>query len=100
MLFSEFTEQLTKLGLVPKKSSLATSAKAVGKSLLKRGVAALVKVGTLGVVDLRDMKDELAKAQTEAIAEAAGDVTGDLVKEYAATKRSIEDFKAELTILS
>jgi len=44
VLFSEFTEQLSSLGLAPGRSKLAQSAKAVGKSLLRHGVPAVVKI--------------------------------------------------------
>jgi hypothetical protein len=96
VLFSEFNEQLASLGLAPGRSRLAESAKAVGKILVRHAVPAAVKITTLGVVDLKDIADQIEKASREEIAKAAGEIGSDFVSEYIATKKSVEEFRRAL----
>ena len=67
--------------------------KKVGARVAVRAVPALIKAGTLGILDLSDVAEEAISSATEKIAEEE-------IKRYVESKESIERFRRELELFS
>lgn len=87
----EMSEGLQGLIGVSKKTNDAwEKAKAAGKQIAKRGIPALIRIGTAGVIDADKMvEDEMVKA--------AGSLAGDALDNYLQQKAAIAEFHNTLT---
>lgn len=64
--------------------------KAAGKQIVKRGLPALVRIGTAGIIDAdKIIEDEITKA--------AGSLAGDALDNYLQQKKAIDEFHFSLT---
>lgn len=64
--------------------------KAAGKQIAKRGIPALIRIGTAGIIDAdKIIEDEIAKA--------AGSLAGDALDHYLQQKEAISEFHKSLT---
>lgn len=86
----EMNEGLKALIGANKKASEAWDrAKAAGKQIAKRGIPALVRIGTAGIIDTEKIiEDELIKT--------AGSLTGDALDNYLQQKKAISEFHSAL----
>ncbi|MBK8132412.1 MAG: NTPase [Gammaproteobacteria bacterium] len=71
------------------KSEAWEKAKNAGIYILKKGIPALVKLGTAGVIDAEKMLQDEASKLTESLSK-------DLIDEYLRSKDAIEDFKENI----
>jgi hypothetical protein len=80
----------TLIGANKKVNEAWEKTKAAGKKIAKRGIPALVRIGTGGMVDADKLiEDEMMKA--------AGALTGDALDNYLQQKQAIYEFHAALT---
>ncbi|PAU72723.1 KAP family P-loop NTPase fold protein [Vreelandella alkaliphila] len=71
------------------KSEAWDKAKNAGIHILKKGIPALVKLGTAGIIDADKMLQDEASKLTESLSK-------DLIDEYSRSKDAIEDFKENI----
>ena len=77
------------IGISKKTSEAWEKAKAAGRQIAKRGIPALVRVGTAGVIDTdKIIEDEMMKA--------AGSLAGDALESYLQQKQAIHEFHVAL----
>ncbi|UDL05075.1 KAP family P-loop NTPase fold protein [Marinobacter sp. CA1] len=80
----------TLIGANEKANEAWEKTKAAGKQIAKRGIPALVRIGTAGIVDADKLiEDEMMKA--------AGSLAGDALDNYLQQKQAIYEFHAALT---
>lgn len=89
----EMNEGLEGLFGTSEQSRMAWSkAKSVGKQIAKRGIPALIKIGTAGVIDAdKIVEEELSKAMES--------LAGDALDDYIKAKNAINEFHESLTRL-
>lgn len=87
----EMNEGLKKLiGANEKANEAWEKTKAAGKQIAKRGIPALVRIGTAGIIDAdKIVEDEMMKA--------AASLAGDALENYLQQKQAIHDFHSALT---
>lgn len=87
----EMSEGLKSLiGTSEKTNEAWEKTKAAGKQIAKRGIPALIRIGTAGVIDAdKIVEDEMVKA--------AGSLTGDALDNYLQQKAAISEFQNALT---
>lgn len=87
----EMNEGLKSLiGVNQQASDAWEKAKAAGKQIAKRGIPALVKIGTAGIIDAdKIIEDEIMKA--------TGSLAGDALDNYLQQKKAISEFHDALT---
>jgi len=89
----EINEGLSELVGTSKKSKEAWSkTKAIGKQIAKRGLPALIKIGTVGIIDTAEIVEEELSKVMEGL-------TGDALDQYLQQKSAISDFHAALSEL-
>jgi hypothetical protein len=87
----EMSEGLKSLiGTSEKTNEAWEKTKAAGKQIAKRGIPALIRIGTAGVIDAdKIVEDEMVKA--------AGSLAGDALDNYLQQKAAIAEFHSALT---
>lgn len=87
----EMSEGLKNLIGVSEKTNKAwEKTKAAGKQIIKRGIPALIRIGTAGVIDAdKIVEDEIVKA--------AGSLAGDALDNYLQQKAAISEFHSALS---
>lgn len=87
----EMNESLkTLIGANQKASEAWEKTKSVGKQIAKRGIPALVRIGSAGIIDADKLiEDEMMKA--------AGSLAGDALDNYLQQKKAIDEFHLALT---
>lgn len=79
----------TLIGVSEKTNEAWEKTKAAGKQIVKRGIPALVRIGTAGIIDTEKIiEDEMIKA--------AGSLAGDALDNYLQQKQAITEFHVAL----
>lgn len=80
----------TLIGVSKESQDSWSKTKVAGKQIAKRGIPALIKIGTAGVIDVDEIvEDELSKAM--------GALAGDALDDYLQQKNSISEFHSSLS---
>lgn len=80
----------TLAGKDPIKVEKWKKAKKAGSHILKRGIPALIKIGTAGIIDAEDLIEEASAGLAEQL-------SGDLIAEYLNSKNEIKKFKENIS---